>query len=1156
MCPTTIGFRYELHEALGSGGMGSVYRAYDRLESEWVAVKRVTQQINANTEHFRAALAQEFQVLATMRHPHIISVLDYGFDSEQQPYYTMELLAQAQNLLRYTRGTAQQTKLELLLQVLQALTYLHRRGVLHRDLKPDNILVTDGGRAKVLDFGLAIDQDQPLAAEQVGGTLAYMSPEVLSGDPPSVASDLYAFGVIAYEVLAETAPFDTSNVTELIRHILSTAADVDPLDVSPEIKNMLARLLAKDPEDRPPSAEAVLTFFAQEAQQAHLLEHASIRDSYLQSARFIGRSNELAQLKHALQAARAGQGGLWLIGGESGVGKSRLIEELRTQALVDGALVLRGQGIAEGGAPFLLWRAALRYLCLCVDLSDFEASVLAALVPDIDILLEREVTPALPLDPDPEQMRLFNTIADVLQRHHTPTLFIMEDLQWAQESLTLLAHLHAALAMLPLLIVGTFRNDESPTLPDGFVGAQTLTLQRLNKREIADLSESMLGSTVGRREALLHMLGSQTEGNVFFIVELVRALAEQSGQLSQIGQVTLPDSLFAGGINKVLVNRLRRVPVEAIDLLAIMAVNGRAIDLKLLQHLRPTLNTEVWLLACNSVLDVLDNQWWFAHDKLRETLISQLTPEDYRAKHALVAAANEALYGEDARLYAQLAHHWREAQNADKEQLFSTLAGKQALQSANYREALRYFKRALTLAADTQSPYTRARLSKLIGDTYLGMGQLSDAVEAFLATLAPLKHRPPQTVRQSQVKLLRAAAEQARWLYLPHAPIPTHHSEYWQDTAMACAQLCIIYYFKNEKYNALYYALLGSNHAQRVGAAHRNVLSHLQSLVALCSSIIPIKRMTKFYIRLASENLPSQHNAAERSWVLMMTGIGTTNTAEWHLAVPSLEECVALAEATGTVRRQQEAMLSLAAAYFFSSDWENSYKMAEKLLESGTKYNNAQCRAWALDDLGRVLYHWGDNSRAQQLFSESHAIYSQIGDTGGLIWVNGGLAQVHTRLGELEKARPYAAALTELLLHTSPSNYGLLEGYQGLADFCLTRYEQTRMPEHGKAAEQAVMLMRRFGRIFNTGKAHQHFYASWLAALNGQPRLAQREGKRAIRAAQRYRLRYEEGIAAYHLARFMPVSNPQRATYLQHARAIFMSLRAAWELEQLNTLTN
>ncbi|HEX2621091.1 MAG TPA: protein kinase, partial [Phototrophicaceae bacterium] len=136
-----INSRYRLRGQLGEGGMGAVYRADDRLTGQTVALKRVTvadDQLHfasrRNDQDIRLALAQEFRTLAGLRHPHIVSVLDYGFDEQRQPYFTMQLIEEAKTLTEYAAEMDTVDKVRVLNEMLQALAYLHRRGIIHHDL--------------------------------------------------------------------------------------------------------------------------------------------------------------------------------------------------------------------------------------------------------------------------------------------------------------------------------------------------------------------------------------------------------------------------------------------------------------------------------------------------------------------------------------------------------------------------------------------------------------------------------------------------------------------------------------------------------------------------------------------------------------------------------------------------------------------------------------------------------------------------------------------------------------------------------------------------------------------------------------------------------------------------------------------------------------
>ncbi len=249
---TSILNRYEVLKELGKGGMGAVYHFKDRLTRATLALKRVLVptdrldfSLSDSSQNQYLALATEFRTLATLRHPNIISVQDYGFDTEGQPYFTMEFLPNATTITDYARTRTKTDKIRLLTEMLQALAYLHQRRILHRDLKPGNILVDQHGTVKVLDFGLAlaVTPDTESASGRTEGTVAYMAPELFQGAAPGVQSDLYAVGLIAYELFAGVYPFNSSSFMALLDDVLRKQPDLTLLDI--DLAVFVSKLIAK-----------------------------------------------------------------------------------------------------------------------------------------------------------------------------------------------------------------------------------------------------------------------------------------------------------------------------------------------------------------------------------------------------------------------------------------------------------------------------------------------------------------------------------------------------------------------------------------------------------------------------------------------------------------------------------------------------------------------------------------------------------------------------------------------------------------------------------------------------------------------------------------------------------------------------------------------
>jgi len=692
--------RYQLLNQLGHGGMGIVYRAHDRLTGETVAYKRVIRNGTPNEvddiQRLNTVLANEFRVLASLRHPNIVNVLDYGFDGEHNSYFAMTLYNDAKTVVAYAQDKADSEKHELIIQMLQALHYLHQRSILHRDLKPDNVLVLTNGTVKVLDFGLAMAMSDDIEVEGLRGTVAYAAPELFQQQRPSVASDMWAIGMIAYEVFVGEYPFEYEDFASLVRQIFNGTPKIEKL--TPHLAQWVGRLLSKDPADRYATVYDALKDFCWLVDYTLPTETLQIRKSFLEASKFVGRDEELNRLYEGLQFLKAGACRVYLIGGESGTGKSRLLDEFRTTALVAGVNVLRGQAVDGGGLPFQVWRSIIRELLLTVDINATEAGILKDVVPDIDNITGYPSEEVISLSEKAQQDRLILTLIDVFRRLDHPTLVILEDLQWTSESLVVVKQLMMRQTQLSsLMVVGTYRDDECPDLPDMLPTADVLSLERFPRSTIEELAEAMLGE-VGQNKLLIDLLESETEGNTFFMVEVLQTLAETAGELQQIDTIELPVQVLTGGMKAVLQRRLDKVAESNQGVLQLAAVIGRQIDERLLVHIVPDTNISTWLynVESASILTVQDTNWQFSHDKIRETILDSLDDEQRRTLHRQVATAIEALYSDNSDYNEVLLEHWYLADDLDKEIYYLGLVARSLiLGMVDFDRALDILKRTL-----------------------------------------------------------------------------------------------------------------------------------------------------------------------------------------------------------------------------------------------------------------------------------------------------------------------------------------------------------------------------------------------------------------------------------------------------------------------------
>lgn len=230
--------------------MGSVYLAEDPMLKRRLAIK-VVRAVGEERDLALERFKREAEISAQLNHPNIVTIYDVGEEPELGPFLAMEYV-EGQSLGKYIRdGTLDpETRLGILVQAMRALRAAHRHAIIHRDVKPDNILVSEDGRVKLMDFGIAKTMAPRLTSKgEFLGSPAYSAPELLRGADPTPSSDRFAYGVTAFELMTGQLPHPGSNVAAVITHVLHESIVIPP-GMSGDLGNIFRKALAFDPEDR------------------------------------------------------------------------------------------------------------------------------------------------------------------------------------------------------------------------------------------------------------------------------------------------------------------------------------------------------------------------------------------------------------------------------------------------------------------------------------------------------------------------------------------------------------------------------------------------------------------------------------------------------------------------------------------------------------------------------------------------------------------------------------------------------------------------------------------------------------------------------------------------------------------------------------------
>lgn len=739
--------RYVLIAPLGEGSTGSVFHVRDCARDIDVALKVAREQAPSRQNNL-LLFRREFRWLMQIQHPNCCKGYEFDVLPDGRPYFTMELV--------HGTGLDQVGVLDgpraigMMAQLLAALGAVHAQGLVHRDLKPANIRLTPEGLVKLTDFGLV--ELAGRAGAPISGTLAYLAPEIIKRGPVDRRADLYALGAVIYELLTGQPPFRGQKASDVLQaHIRET-----PVRPSKRVSNLpghldliVSKLLEKDPLDRFQNAYEVLA--------ALNLPIPDQFTSNLLSAPLVGREHEQQALNERLhQVTQGASGGVVLLHGPLGLGKSRLLDDIRFAADLARVPVLSAAGHEQDPAPYTVVTALLHAVwrqwgsaeeLLTTDAHAPWISVLARLTPIPGI------EPAEELDPTGEKRRLQTALTTLLSvlAEKTGVLVMIDDWHWVEPfSRELLMQVMRNMGARPAVFVLASSYPPEGN-PDWVKIVSNVPVMPLDELGVRALVASMLGEPEPEPE-FIAQVARVSEGVPFVIAGLLEELVTRGALAMTRGRwdtaISLPPNLLPRKLLSLMATKLTRLPPEAQELAHLAAVYGRDADADLLQSASGLADEQ--LLASLETLErdgvfQRDSRgtYRFSQDPFKEHVYANLPGDVLGALHLRVGQALESTLERpeasehlpQTALFAALAHHFQQGGDTARTAHYGLKAGLANLELQALAPADRWLRAGLAAYLELKAtgqgqPQEHLRYLQAIAQVRSALGSNHAAREA------------------------------------------------------------------------------------------------------------------------------------------------------------------------------------------------------------------------------------------------------------------------------------------------------------------------------------------------------------------------------------------------------------------------------------------
>lgn len=731
--------RYEIEKPLTLGEFVSSYLCRDHGAAKAPVRMKVLQPVSSPPD----SMSRELSLLRRLRHPVLNRLMDFGVLEGTGDLYLVDEWFDGTDLFAGTRGMDGRAVLDLVVELAEALQYLHARGISHGALGISNTLLSRDEKSvilKLMNTGLARCLPESARGE---GLLAYMAPEVLMGGAASERSDLYSLGVLMYQLLTRRLPFEDEDPGFLIQKHLQVTVDLRPIERTAggaAASRLICGLLDKNPSKRP-SCRQILATMREELGGRTDPDKAKGVEGRFSSSHFVGRESQILLLQQRAERVRSGRRG-WtvFIKGEAGSGKTRLMEELRDWAALRGWRAVEGTCGSHEKGPYGPYRQILENTRPPDGKTIFQFSDLP------------RATDSGAFDSSSEfaagQFRDLLTRELVRRLTRGPTLLLLHDFHLADEATcTVLDYLSSDIKAHPILMCVSLRSGEESRTALNRVMDLALRQERGEVMEMEPLTEEevkrLVAGVTGEseiRETLGNWIFRSIGGNPFFVEEMLKHLCEQ-GLLRweadcwrfmdrDLGKLEVPAS-----VGVVLRKRLSHLPGPATELASWMAVFHRPIANSLLGAITswadPVLSHSLDELRVRQMIrqEMREGEQTveFCHPIIAEVIRGGLPQRVRRRMHGRIAEVLEREFGAEGRLQ-EIALHSMEGDTGAAAVRHALALALQSRAQFAHEQALHCFRYVIDKRGDlTQDELCQAVIQA--SDTMLALGMPELAIK-------------------------------------------------------------------------------------------------------------------------------------------------------------------------------------------------------------------------------------------------------------------------------------------------------------------------------------------------------------------------------------------------------------------------------------------